>query len=208
MAQSSCRTDGTCGYPCYLPPRLSDLDSITDVIFASPDILGGRQIDLDFYIATDDLGAFLSFNLPQLQYWDMVIIRRQERETGLERFEAEDAIRANVAVDSDHVGYSGSGFVDQFETGEQEGVIFSACVPVAGAYDLTFGYANGAGSLSVRDLHVNRELAGQLEFPQLGSWDLWGEVASTVELPAGELEIALGFGGSGPINLDYLDLRD
>lgn len=177
---------------------------VQQVVAISPDG-DGLQQELAFNQGSDSAGAFVAFTLPGLEYWSTVLMRSAPAAPG-ERYEAEDGLKTNVAVDTDHAGYSGSGFVDEFTSGPGEGVAFSVCVPADGVYPLRLAYANGTRTTAQRSVYVDGVAAGTVALPPLANWDIWGVAEHPVELPAGAREIVVGFGGTGAINLDYLEL--
>ncbi len=121
------------------------------------------------------------------------------------RYEAEDATLYNVGTNTNHTGYTGSGFVDQYgESGDY--VQFSITVPEAGDYALAFRYANDTGSTCTRSVYVDGVDKTQLQFPDLANWDTWGVARYVVNLSGGShtIKLARDAGDSGYINLDNL----
>jgi len=41
---------------------------------ASPDIDGGKSLRLSISTGSDKKGRFISFSIPNLQYWDMIYL--------------------------------------------------------------------------------------------------------------------------------------
>ncbi|HEX7064580.1 MAG TPA: glycoside hydrolase family 66 protein [Bacillales bacterium] len=181
-------------------------ETISDVYLASPDIKGGKTQELSFTTGSDTNGKYVSFTVPSLEYWDMVYMKRSFSTPQDNIYEAEDEVLSNVAVDMDHAGYTGTGFVDQFaET--NDGVSFTVKASTDGDYALRFHYGNG-GSDASRDVYVDGEYAGTVQFDNTGSWDTWDYGELTVHLTPGYHSIVLWYNGSntGAINLDHLDL--
>ncbi|MCK4451878.1 MAG: carbohydrate-binding protein, partial [Anaerolineae bacterium] len=121
------------------------------------------------------------------------------------RYEAEDATLYNVGTNTNHTGYTGSGFVDQYgESGDY--VQFSITVPEAGDYALAFRYANDTGSTCTRSVYVDSVDKTQLQFPDLANWDTWGVARYVVNLSGGShtIKLARDADDSGYINLDNL----
>ncbi|MDD2807603.1 MAG: CBM35 domain-containing protein [Patescibacteria group bacterium] len=124
-----------------------------------------------------------------------------------QRSEAEAATLTNVAVDTDHAGFSGIGFVDEFES-FGDVVSFTVNVPLAGTYRFDFGYANGYPDAAVRHIWIDGEYFSSLVFPSLGTWDDWSTASQLGSLTAGvhTIELSSEWSDSGAINLDYLEV--
>ena len=127
------------------------------------------------------------------------------------RYEAENATySAGSTVDSNHTGFSGTGFVN---TPNAVGsyVEWTVNASQAGNATINIAYANGqAGGQTVdrpTDVTVNGTLVrtGQ-SFPGTANWDTWQTVPLTVPLNAGANTIRLtATTANGDPNLDYLD---
>ncbi|BDZ42797.1 hypothetical protein GCM10025865_20960 [Paraoerskovia sediminicola] len=126
--------------------------------------------------------------------------------------EAEDAVLAGGAgVNQNHLGYSGTGFVDGFildHEGEAS-VTFTVDVPVAGDYGLNLRYANGLGSTMTLSQVANGE-DRQIELPSgVGAgWGFWFVHQEEVALEAGEQEITYRYDSddTGNVNIDAIAL--
>ncbi|WP_284747810.1 carbohydrate-binding protein [Amycolatopsis sp. RTGN1] len=126
------------------------------------------------------------------------------------RLEAESAALAGGAVvETDHPGYSGSGFVGGFTDGHRgtARTTFAVSAASAGSYTLALGYANGTGSSRTLTLTVD-STAQQISLPATASWDSWGSASVAVSLGAGAHSVSYTFGSgdSGNVNLDRLDV--
>jgi hypothetical protein len=126
------------------------------------------------------------------------------------RLEAESAALAGGAVvETDHPGYSGSGFVGGFTDGHRgtARTTFAVSAASAGSYTLALGYANGTGSSRTLTLTVD-STAQQVSLPATVSWDSWGSASVAVSLGAGAHSVSYTFGSgdSGNVNLDRLDV--
>ncbi len=124
------------------------------------------------------------------------------------KYEAESATSsAGSTVDSNHAGYSGTGFVN---TPNAVGayVEWTVTAAQAGTATLTFRYANGATGDRPMDVAVNgATVRPGLSFPSTGSWPNWQNVITTVNLNAGPNTIrATSTTANGAGNLDYLEL--
>lgn len=199
------------------PPVLEDLAvklrlgpdaQVTAVKLASPDCQGGIMQPLPYTTGTDARGAYVSVTVPRLEYWDMLYVERTVELPAGGRYEAERAIQWNTAVDTDHGGYTGSGFVDQF-TEAGDSVSFVVAAPRAGNYTLRFRYANG-GPAATRSVVVNGDILGNVTLAPLGDWEQWGVAEATVPLEAGVHQVVLYYGhwNAGAINLDRLELEN
>ncbi|MFG1639548.1 CBM35 domain-containing protein [Amycolatopsis sp. NPDC049252] len=126
------------------------------------------------------------------------------------RLEAESAtLSGGAVVETDHPGYSGSGFVGGF-TDSHRGTArttFAVSAASAGSYTLALGYANGTGSVRTLTLTVD-STAQQISLPATASWDSWGSASVAVSLGAGAHNVSYTFGSgdSGNVNLDRLDV--
>jgi len=129
-------------------------------------------------------------------------------------YEGEAAVLAGGAgVSDNHLGYSGSGFVDGFILDHQgtAAVTFEIDVPAAGEYGLNLRYANGLGT----DMTLSRVIGDddvQLTLPSApgAGWSQWFIHQEVLELEAGPLEITYRFDAddSGNVNLDAIALTE
>ncbi|WP_241744326.1 family 16 glycoside hydrolase [Cellulosimicrobium arenosum] len=126
-------------------------------------------------------------------------------------YEAEAAnIEGGAGWNSNHAGYTGSGFVDRnWEPGAR--TTFAVRADEAGSYDLALRYANGQNSdpqPTPRNLslYVNGEKVKQTWLPSTVQWDNWQTQVETVTLKAGANTIAYVHEDDdrGHVNLDNL----
>ncbi|WP_234983278.1 bacterial Ig-like domain-containing protein, partial [Demequina sp. NBRC 110053] len=124
-------------------------------------------------------------------------------------YEAEEAtLLGSADTDTEHAGYSGSGFVDGIED-VGAGVSFEVTVDETGTYPVTVRYANGPnpfdGGKTV-SLFVNDQDRAAWELPRTGAWNQWGTVTRDIDLNAGANTIRLSYesGDDGNVNLDVL----
>ncbi|MFF9543671.1 family 16 glycoside hydrolase [Streptomyces albidoflavus] len=124
-------------------------------------------------------------------------------------YEAEEAaLTGGAGVDTEHAGYSGGGFVDNF--GEQgASVAFDVTAPKAGTYDVGLRYSNGpdpAPGTKTVSLHVNGEKVRQAELASTTDWKTWRTATQKVELREGRNTVAYSYddGDSGHVNLDMI----
>ncbi len=124
------------------------------------------------------------------------------------RYEAENATISQGVVESNHAGFSGSGFVN-FDNVAGSSVEFTVTAAKAGDAKLTFRYANGTAENRPVDVNVNGSLAvDERAFAATGAWTTWTSVTDTVQLTAGANKIRLtSTGATGGPNLDYLEVE-
>jgi glucose/arabinose dehydrogenase/phosphatidylethanolamine-binding protein (PEBP) family uncharacterized protein len=123
------------------------------------------------------------------------------------RYEAEAATISQGAAESNHTGFSGTGFVNY--TNVAGGYVeFTVNAPVAGSATLALGFANGTTGNRPLDISVNGAVAaGNLAFQPTGAWTTWSSVTTTVTLKAGANTIrATATAAEGGPNLDFIDV--
>ncbi|MEV0715856.1 family 16 glycoside hydrolase [Asanoa sp. NPDC050611] len=123
--------------------------------------------------------------------------------------EAESAVLSGGAiVASDHLNYTGSGFVAGYGT-QGATTTFSVSAAAAGAYDVNLRYSNGpnggTGTKTV-SLYVNGTKVRQVGLPFTNNWDTWATKTDPVNLNAGANTIAYKVdpGDIGHVNLDHI----
>jgi uncharacterized delta-60 repeat protein len=121
-------------------------------------------------------------------------------------YQAEAARRIGVPVQTNHRGFTGTGFAD-FAPRGGDSVEFTIDVPTAGQYLLAFRYANGSSTARQLQLGVDGGNVGApTQFDPTGSWDRWDSAARAVTLSAGRHAVRLTSLVNGP-NLDALTVR-
>jgi endoglucanase len=123
------------------------------------------------------------------------------------RYEAESATISQGVVESNHVGFSGTGFVN-YDNVVGSSIEFSVTAPSAGNATLTFGFANGTTADRPLAVAVNGSTAAaSVSFPGTGAWTAWQTRTLTVPVNAGTntVRTTATTAGGGP-NLDYLDV--
>ncbi|MCT9928999.1 carbohydrate-binding protein [Planotetraspora sp. A-T 1434] len=123
------------------------------------------------------------------------------------RYEAESATISQGVVESNHLNYSGTGFVngDNIAASYTE---FTVNAPSAGTATLTLRFANGTTADRPADIAVNGTVvqAGHV-FPATANWDTWQDYTFTAPVTAGANKVRVtATGAGGNPNLDYLDL--
>ncbi|MCT9930261.1 PQQ-dependent sugar dehydrogenase [Planotetraspora sp. A-T 1434] len=123
------------------------------------------------------------------------------------RYEAENATISQGAVATNHLNYSGTGFVDGTNIAGSY-LEWSFDAPAAGTATLVLRYANGTTTTRTSDVSVNGAVvsAGRA-FPGTGNWDTWANSTLTAPVTAGANKIRVtATGADGNANLDYLDV--
>lgn len=129
------------------------------------------------------------------------------------KYEAEEAsfsgntIDTRAGVNTDHIGYSGSGFVDGFDNAGAA-VTFYRKVKTSGDYNVGIRYANATGSAKTISIFVNGKRVKQTSLANLANWDTWATQNEAIPLTAGNNIITLKYyddaGDTGNVNIDYL----
>ncbi|NUR27411.1 MAG: carbohydrate-binding protein [Catenulispora sp.] len=120
-------------------------------------------------------------------------------------YQAESARIVQGAVESNHLGYTGTGFVNGDNVAGSS-VEFSVTVPAAGAYSVSFRYSNGTTTARPMDLTVNGATVNR-SFPSTGTWDTWQTLSITATLAAGTNTIrATATTANGGPNLDKITI--
>lgn len=186
----------------YLGPD----ENPTAVRVASPDTAHGASSSLSYTTGTDSTGRYISFTVPSLVNWDMIYIDRTFNTPASNQYEAELAVKTGVTTNTNHAGYTGTGFVDNFAT-TNSGVSFTVNAATAGNYHLTLRYGNG-GSDATRIVAVDGAQVATPTFPAQGTWDSWVSLSVPVTLTAGLHTVVIWRGSSqtGAINLDNITL--
>lgn len=122
-------------------------------------------------------------------------------------YQAEDAVIGSGQVDSDHAGFTGTGFVN-YDNITGSYVEWTVTAPTAASHNLTFRYANGTSTNRPMSITVDGTVidAG-LAFPGTGAWTTWRTSTATVTLTAGSHIIrATATTSNGGPNVDRLTL--
>lgn len=124
-------------------------------------------------------------------------------------YEAEDAVYSGVDVETNHTGYSGSGFLQNFA---QEGdyVEFSITAEESMTYALVFQYGDNSDE-ATGTLYVDGNGIGQVQFHPQATWDTFVyDAYINTYLTAGThtVRIAYDSDDTGAINLDSLTLGE
>ncbi|MET9419843.1 MULTISPECIES: cellulase family glycosylhydrolase [unclassified Streptomyces] len=119
--------------------------------------------------------------------------------------EAENATVSRGLVESDHAGFTGSGFVN-YDNVSGSYVQWTVDAAQAGRVALKLRFANGTTSGRPMDITVNGALAADNRaFPGTGAWTTWSTTTLTADLKAGTNTIrATAVGPDGGPNVDHL----
>jgi hypothetical protein len=122
-------------------------------------------------------------------------------------FEAENAWIYMGDVQADHRGYSGSGFVDYYNTAGSY-IQWTVSVDTDRRATLSIRYANGSGLSRPMNVLVNGSVAAwNVDFPPTGNWDTWQTRSVTIQLARGKATIrVIATSGNGGPNVDFCDL--
>ncbi|MEV4303689.1 CBM35 domain-containing protein [Nonomuraea sp. NPDC049624] len=122
------------------------------------------------------------------------------------RYEAENATNVQGAVEANHAGFSGTGFVNSVNAAGPY-TEWTVNAPAAGTATLAIRYANGTGSARVADVSVNGTVvsAGR-SFGATANWDTWATSTLTAALNRGDnkIRVTAASAGGNP-NLDFLE---
>jgi hypothetical protein len=121
--------------------------------------------------------------------------------------EAESAaLSGGAVVQTDHAGYTGTGFVGGYIDSNKgnAATTFTVSSTYAGAGTGVLRYANGTGSARTLSVYVNGTKAAQISLAATANWDTWGTQTQGVTVRAGSNTIAYKFDttDTGNVNLD------
>ncbi len=124
-----------------------------------------------------------------------------------QEFQAEDGTISQGVVESNHAGFSGTGFVN-YDNLVGSYVQWTVTAAAAGPVAVTLRYANGTTVNRPMDIAVNGAVAAdELAFNSTGTWDTWQTVTATVNLTAGTNTIrATATTANGGPNLDSITI--
>ncbi|HEX6352008.1 PQQ-dependent sugar dehydrogenase [Actinophytocola sp.] len=120
-------------------------------------------------------------------------------------YQAENATIGQGVVESNHTGFTGTGFVNM-DNVVGSSVEFSVNAATAGPASLAFRFANGTTTDRPMDVTVNGTVvADDRSFPGTGAWTTWQEGTINVTLAAGANTVrAVSTTANGGPNLDRL----
>ncbi|MDT7783488.1 MAG: unsaturated rhamnogalacturonyl hydrolase, partial [Pseudonocardiales bacterium] len=118
----------------------------------------------------------------------------------LGQYEAESAVISRGVVESNHAGFTGSGFVN-YDNVAGSSVEFT----VTSDGPLTFRYANGTSVDRPLAISVDGSAPVTVSFPGTGAWTTWRTQQVSLTLPAGGAKVrATATTANGGPNLDSL----
>jgi len=122
------------------------------------------------------------------------------------RYEAENATISQGAVETQHAGYSGTGYVNTVNAVGPY-VQWSVTAAAAGSVTLRFRHANGVAENRPLNVSINGGAPVSVNFPATGAWTTYATVTLTATLVAGTNTIrATATTAGGAPNLDYLEV--
>ncbi|GAB3472555.1 family 16 glycoside hydrolase [Actinophytocola sediminis] len=128
-------------------------------------------------------------------------------------YEVEEGNREGGAgLDTEHPGYSGIGFVDQFGN-QGASARMHVTVDDPGTYNVALRYANGpnpfAGDKTV-SVYVNGAKVRQTVLPTTVTWQQWASKTEKLRLRKGvnTIEYRVDEGDTGHVNLDLITVRE
>ncbi len=121
------------------------------------------------------------------------------------RYEAENATISQGVVESNHLGFSGTGFVN-YNNLVGSYVQWSVNAPAAGTATIGLRYSNGTTTNRPMDITVNGALVSdELAFGSTANWDTWATKTITAPVNAGSNTIrATATTANGGPNVDRL----
>ncbi|WP_084557447.1 glycoside hydrolase family 88 protein [Hamadaea tsunoensis] len=122
------------------------------------------------------------------------------------RLEAEQAVISQGAVESNHLGFSGTGFVN-YDNVTGSFVEWNVSAGAAASITLLLRYSNGTTADRPMALTVDGAAVATPAFAPTAGWDTWASFTQTVSLAPGVHTIrATATTANGGPNVDYLDL--
>jgi hypothetical protein len=116
-------------------------------------------------------------------------------------YQAEDCTISQGVVESNHAGFTGTGFVNVVNAVGP----YVECAVTGPATSLTVRFANGTTTNRPMSLTVDGAAAGSMDFPGTGAWSNWGTVSTAISLGTGPHTIRLtATTADGGPNLDRL----
>ena len=123
-------------------------------------------------------------------------------------YEAESATISQGAVNSDHAGFTGTGFVN-YDNLTGSYVQWSVSVATAGSTSLAFRFANGTTTARPMTIAVDGTTVSTPSFAGTGAWTTWNTTTVSVTLTAGTHTVrATATTANGGPNVDSLAVSD
>ena len=123
-------------------------------------------------------------------------------------YQAESAARAQGVVESNHAGFTGSGFVN-YDNVTGSSVTFTVNVGTGGSAALAFRFANGTTVNRPMTIAVDGAVVATPQFASTGVWTTWNTTTVNTNLTAGThtIKTTATTANGGP-NLDSLTVTD
>lgn len=123
-------------------------------------------------------------------------------------YEAEFATLSNTETNNNHSGYTGTGFVDGFET-QGDTVTFDVYVESVGVYAVDFKYCAGSYNAS-RSIYVNSTQVAELYMDKTANWDTWAVETINMTLVQGHNTIQVSFDSDNytGVNIDHIVINE
>jgi hypothetical protein len=123
-------------------------------------------------------------------------------------YQAESGAVSQGVVESNHAGFTGSGFVNT-DNAVGSSVRWSVSVAAAGGTQLVFRFANGTTTARPMTIAVDGTTVGTPSFAATGAWTTWTTSTVTATLSAGAHTVkATATTADGGPNLDALTVTD
>jgi glycosyl hydrolase group 75 (putative chitosanase)/carbohydrate binding protein with CBM6 domain len=123
-------------------------------------------------------------------------------------YQAESAARSQGVVESNHAGFTGSGFVN-YDNVVGSSVTFTVNVGTGGNASLAFRFANGTTVSRPMTIAVDGSTVATPQFASTGVWTSWNTTTVNTNLTAGTHTIkATATTANGGPNLDSLTVTD
>lgn len=120
------------------------------------------------------------------------------------------ALSGGAQVQTDHTGYTGSGFVGGFTDANKGNaqVGLTVNVATAGSYSVGLRFANGTGGARSLSLYVNGTRLKQTVLNATADWNSWATQTESVTLNAGNNTLAYKYDSTdnGNVNVDSLSV--
>lgn len=184
--------------------------ALVDLAVHKQCIRGQPVLSLEFLLQIE-IGYFqIPYDIPVLPQKRpcVVIMRGYICVNGISKapFEAEHAALTGVSTNTNHTGYYGEGFVEQFaENGDA--VAFTVYEDAEAEKSVVIRYSAGTEDAQ-RSISVNGETV-RISLPKTQDWDTWSEISVPVHVVAGRntINICYNEGDFAGINLDCIRIE-
>ena len=134
-----------------------------------------------------------------------VALSGQAAQAATVRYEAESG-SCTGTIDSNHAGYSGSGFCNGTNA-VGAGVQWTAAAPASGASSIAVRYANGTTDARTAQIIVDGATISTQSFGGTGAWTTWTTITVNLNLNAGNHTVRLNpTTANGLANIDFVDV--